>query len=493
MRRVVVIGLDAFDPGLVDKWLGELPHLRSLLADGIHGPLESVVQPVTPVAWTSLTTGRDAGHFGFTDFRHRPSGDYGPLRLVHARLVEVPTLYDLASAADMAVAWVGVPLGYPPPAADGSVSVACFMAPSVEHQLTHPPELQARLLAATSTPFLLDVVAPSTMDAAARTDLALRLRELDGQRFDLALHLMRTEPWRLLFLVCMGTDRVGHYFMRYCDPLHHRFDPDPRFADAILEHYRYCDRRIGELLAELDGDTTVVVVSDHGIQHLDGRFALNAWLAQNGYLALRRPLEAPTPFDPDLVDWERTRAWAFGYGGQIFFNVAGRDRLGVVDPDDVPDLQDELAAGLREVVGYGSEHLPVRTFSGRDLYSGPLADRCPDLCIQIDGLRTLVTDHLGGAPKVVPVTELGPDDASHAPYGFFAASGAGIDADGRLDGLHLLDVAPSVLDLLGIAGSGLDGRVIHRARDEERMAVDDVFSDADEAELASRLRTLYLE
>jgi predicted AlkP superfamily phosphohydrolase/phosphomutase len=76
------------------------------------------------------------------------------------------------------------------------------------------------------------------------------------------------------------------------------------------------------------------------------------------------------------------------------------------------------------------------------------------------------------------------DDASHAPAGFFAMAGPGVPALGRFAALDLLDVAPTVLSLLGVPAD-LDGRPIH--------AEDDVYSDEDEAVLTSRLRTLYLD
>ena len=64
MSRVLVVGLDALDPDLVDRWLPLLPNLRRLSEAGISGPLQSVVQPVTPAAWSAMVTGRNQGRFG---------------------------------------------------------------------------------------------------------------------------------------------------------------------------------------------------------------------------------------------------------------------------------------------------------------------------------------------------------------------------------------------------------------------------------------------
>ena len=45
--------------------------------------------------------------------------------------------------------------------------------------------------------------------------------------------------------------------------------------------------------------------------------------------------------------------------------------------------------------------------------------------------------------------DTGPDDANHAQDGMLIAAGAGVGARGELDA-HLLDIAPTVLELLGI-------------------------------------------
>jgi predicted AlkP superfamily phosphohydrolase/phosphomutase len=485
VTRVLVVGLDALDARLVETWLPELPTLRQLCATGVYGPLESIVQPVTPVAWTCMVTGVDPGRLGFTDFTYRPDGGYGPFRLVHSRVNPVPTIFHRAAAAGLRTAMVGVPVSYPPLGLPGGICVSCFMAPRVESGITAPADLQQELLAQTSSPYLVDVPVVED-DGLDRHQLAASLLTLDAQRFDLARYLLRREPWDLFFVVCMGTDRVGHYFMRFQDRGHARHDADPRFAETILEHYRYCDRRLGELLEEADDETAVMVVSDHGMQRLDGKVQLNDWLRANGYLRLDRDPDGPARLAEAGVDWTRTRAWSHGYGGQIFLNLRGRDPAGCVDPDAADDVRAELAEGLRELRGPGGEPLHVEVFPGPDLYTGPLASRCPDLCVQVDGLRYLAANRVGGDRIVRPVTELGLDDGAHARLGFLALAGHSVPPLGRFEAMHLLDVAPTLLGLLGLDRADLEGAPLHEARTADEP-------DADEAELTNRLRHLYLD
>ena len=45
--------------------------------------------------------------------------------------------------------------------------------------------------------------------------------------------------------------------------------------------------------------------------------------------------------------------------------------------------------------------------------------------------------------------DTGPDDANHAQDGLYVVAGPGVEARGRADA-HLLDIAPTVLELLEI-------------------------------------------
>lgn len=486
MTRVLVIGLDALSPDLVERWRPELPNLGRLMQNGIYGPLASITQPITPAAWTAMISGRNPGHFGFTDFTYRVGNAYTDFRLVHSRVIRVPTLYTLLAAAGRRVLAVGVPISYPPLDIANGVSVSCFMAPSLDKPIVHPPDLQAELLAQTSSPYVLDASLADDTREVDRDDLLARIREMDRQRFDIAGHLMTSRDWDLLFMVAMGTDRVGHYFMRFLDPEHGRHDQDPRYANAIRDHYRYCDERIGELVERAGADTVVMVVSDHGIQRLDGKVNLNQWLADHGYLHLEEPLDRPTALSKAPVDWQRTRAWARGWGGQIYLNIDGREPQGCVPPTAAEGLLEELETGLRGLTAADGRPLQVTPIRRRDVYSGAHAERCPDLFVQLDGLHYLTSDRVGYAHTVTPVSDLGADDASHAPAGFLAMAGPGVPAHGRFEALDILDVAPTVLSLLDVpAPDDVEGRPIH--------VEDDVYSTEDEAELTSRLRTLYLE
>ena len=69
-KKVLFIGLDGatfdvLDP-LMDK--GLMPRLKQFIAEGVRGPLETTIPPITPTAWVSWMTGKNPGKHGVFEF-----------------------------------------------------------------------------------------------------------------------------------------------------------------------------------------------------------------------------------------------------------------------------------------------------------------------------------------------------------------------------------------------------------------------------------------
>ena len=80
VRRVVILGLDGLDPQLVDKFLeqGLLPNLAKLRDQGTYTRLGTTWPPLSPVAWSSFSTGANPGKHNIFDFIMRSRIDYRP-------------------------------------------------------------------------------------------------------------------------------------------------------------------------------------------------------------------------------------------------------------------------------------------------------------------------------------------------------------------------------------------------------------------------------
>jgi predicted AlkP superfamily phosphohydrolase/phosphomutase len=156
----------------------------------------------------------------------------------------------------------------------------------------------------------------------------------------------------LLFYYFGNVDQISHMLWRPMDPNHPAYDPevDAPYEDVIKQLYVGLDSVVGYTLDRIDDPTLLVVMSDHGFTSWRRSFHLNAWLAEEGYLAL---------IDPDRrgdgsswfanAAWSRTKAYGAGINA-LYLNLAGRERWGIVSEAEREDLMEEIAEKLLAIV-----------------------------------------------------------------------------------------------------------------------------------------------
>jgi predicted AlkP superfamily phosphohydrolase/phosphomutase len=279
---------------------------------------------------------------------------------------------------------------------------------------------------------------------------------MTAQRFRIAEHLMTTREWDLLMMLDMGVDRIQHGFWKYMDPSHPKHEPGHPLGSAILNYYEFVDGKIGRLLERTPDDCVIFVLSDHGAQPMRGGICVNEWLYREGFLALAEPPTEPTPFNRCNIDWARTAAWGEGgYYGRISLNVQGREPEGFISQTDYEDLRTELIEGLE---GIGDEHdrpIGSRVYRPEELYP-ETAGVPPDLIAYFGDLSWRSVGRLGTHELHTFENDTGPDDANHGRDGIFIQSGNGTGQE--LKTASLLDVAPTILDALGLdPPSGAEG------------------------------------
>ncbi|MBM3984469.1 MAG: nucleotide pyrophosphatase, partial [Planctomycetes bacterium] len=81
VKRVVILGLDGMDPGLATRLMqeGKLPHFARLAQKGVFRPLQTSYPSMSPVAWSSFTTGVDPSRHAIYDFLTRDPCTYMPM------------------------------------------------------------------------------------------------------------------------------------------------------------------------------------------------------------------------------------------------------------------------------------------------------------------------------------------------------------------------------------------------------------------------------
>ena len=443
--KALVIGLDCAAPQWVfDRWLEELPTLRSISQRGCFGVLRSCDPPITVPAWSSMTSSRSPGALGFYGFRNRRDYSYDSLAFADSRAVRMPRVWDILSLRGRPVIVLGVPQTYPVNPLNG-VMVSCFLTPDTERsQYTYPPEVKEEIESLVGH-YMVDV---EDFRAVEKGRLLARIEEMTAKRFRVAEHLLSTRPWDLFFMVEMGTDRIHHGFWRFLDPQHRLYEPGNPYEHAVLDYYKALDEKIGRLVRLAGEDAALLVVSDHGAKRMDGGICINEWLRREGYLVLSEEPDGPTRLVPEMVDWDRTTAWGEGgYYCRLFLNVAGREPRGLVAPADYEHVRAELKQKL-EALGDDQgrpietvAHLPEELYPERN-------GIVPDLLVYFGDLHWRSVGQVGTGSVHVFENDTGPDDANHAHEGLYMLAAEGIPV-GRGPQRDLLDIAPTILELLG--------------------------------------------
>ena len=445
VKRAMIIGLDCAEPSLVlGRFRDQLPTLSALADAGAYGRLESVVPPITVPAWSCMMSSRTPGDLGIYGFRNRADHSYDGLFIANGAAVKEPRLWDIVGRRGMRSIVLGVPGTFPVRPLNG-VMVSCFLTPSTQSQYTFPPALRNEVEDVVGE-YLFDCTEFRTED---KDDLLRQIYEMTDKRFKLADHFLSTKPWELFAMVEMGTDRIHHGFWKDMDPAHRKHVPGGAYEQAILEYHIHVDGLLANLLRHADDETAVLVVSDHGAKRMDGGIRINEWLRQEGLLGLQREPQGRSSTRDCGIDWSRTKVWAEGgYYSRVFLNVEGREPEGTIPAADYERFRDELIERISAIPDDQGSPIPTRVFRPEDVYP-EIKGVAPDLIVHFGDLYWRAVGTVGGDEGIYTFdNDTGPDDANHAQHGMFILRAPGVEP-GLREGAHLLDVAPTVLELLG--------------------------------------------
>ncbi len=412
------------------------------LAPGVWSEPVPVVVPLSPLAYVS-ERGRLAGRvrflLTFDDARGDITDPGGSFRLMVAPLQLDPT--------------VATPPNFP---------------------LSSPPSY-ARELAAAAGPYetlgwpeLTNPVKDDALDDRLFLD---HVRLLLAQREKRLYARIDAGGWDCLFAMFPETDRVQHALWRHTDPQSPRYDPvlSPQLAGEIEAIYREMDRIVGEAVRRAGPDTRVLVVSDHGFASFRRGVNLNNFLRAHSYQVGTGANVGPLKVG-DLVggrffadvDWSRSQAYAMGLG-QIFLNLKGREGGGIVEPSEARALLARIRADLLELRDADGTRVVREVYYGSDLYRGARVLEAPDLVVGFErGYRVSWQTALGGTDADVITDNTQRWSGDHCSVDPSLVPGILYSSEPLAEGVapSVLDVAPTVLHLLGVERADLEGRPV---------------------------------
>lgn len=385
-----------------------------------------------------------------------------------------------------------------------------------------------------------------------RRDYTLEALEgLEERRTRVALYLMEKYPTDVVMLYFNATDQVQHHFWHYHDPSHpfHDSEGAKKYGDAIYRIYKIIDDRMAALLGALPEETSVLVLSDHGGGPVSTREVyLNRFLERLGLLHRERTESSPwsprtwmewgirkadatlravlTPTQKTKlakwipgargklesflsfggIDWSRTRAYASEISASspnIWINLKGRQPHGTVEPG--PEYETLLGEVERALLALkdseSGEALIPAVYRKEAIYSGAALQEAPDLTLawwEGKGFLAKPSFPCGSdAPVTCRTKEMIPGadwSGNHTLWGISILHGGPFKQDQVLKDARIIDLAPTLLALLGIPiPDDMDGKVLEEAFEERFPASRSRTYRRAEAEVSAREQAGYTD
>jgi predicted AlkP superfamily phosphohydrolase/phosphomutase len=331
----------------------------------------------------------------------------------------------------------------------------------------------------------------------AETRTVESIRAVEQERFEIAKKLFQ-RAWDSFFLLFSGSDHISHEMYA-----HMIQEPPPAGGGQV---FLDLDRYLGWFMDHLPPETNLLVMSDHGFGSYPTIFYVNSWLAQEGYLTLGgdvRPegedflskmedepsqkgssrfgqlsrllfnhprlyqlgkrlyhtIRSVVPIKLQLesrgVDLSRSVAYAATNECKgIYLNDQRRFTDGIVAEAEVSSLREEMIAKLEALADpFTKQPVFANVWRKENLYRGPYLDLAPDIIFEPNVFVSFLLRSME-AFESTPVNY-------HTRDGIFFAWGPDIVEGGALNAAEIVDLAPTILHMLGFAiPEDVDGDVL---------------------------------
>ena len=503
-RRVLLVGFDCADVDLVDEWSssGYMPTCAALRAQGTWRRLETTSSVTHVSAWPTLYTGTSPGTHGISHAYYVRAGEQR-IRFADPMHYGQPPFWRYLDEVGRKC------IVFDPFAC---YRLEGFKGVQIQEYGTwtwfsDPCSTPSGLLREIERRF-------GRYPAPEHTKLVHVPADLNGYRDQLvagarlksriAQALMREHDWDLAFVSFGEAHAAGHYLWHTGD---RDFPVQPGEGSVGARHlvreiYAAMDEAIGEMVASVDDDTTVIVMSVDGMgPNYSGSHLIPDLLNKLGLFfsssvgrvhgraygravphgkSLLRKLRAAIPIEVRQsltrclprrlqywrelrwlnsgIDWSRSRVFSIPSSDEALLriNVSGREPLGIVDAGAE---YEELVLRLQEEIGrlvnpQNGRQAAARVISMDAVYPGPRRGDLPDVVAKWDSNARILTELdspslgrlRGPAGHEVPPFYTG----NHRNVAFAVMRGPSVPENVRMDDGHVRDVAPTLLDLLGV-------------------------------------------
>ena len=506
-NKVLFIGLDAAETSLISKWMadGSLPNLSQLCRQGLHTHITRPHEHLVGLPWPMFYTGTNAGANGAYHYLQWDPNTMATKRLSQMGLPLDPFWRKFGDNDPRAVV-IDMPLTPATHTFNGVEISGWATQEQLDPLNTYPADILAWADAAVGT-------APAfeerygTLTSKQFLQIRNKLVDMTRKVTRLAKTLMDKENWDLFMVVYSATHRGGHQLWNHTNVANEiNKDKKSKIEQSLQKVYIACDQAVGELIDTAGDDTDVLVCSLHGMGINHSRSEL---LPEMTSKILDHETESSTSQRPKLLsqirnlipsNWRHafkkrlpfkyqdflTSYWRMGasdysempvisllcdHDGYLQINLKGRESQGIVEPGEEYEAWIKIITdGLNSFVDADTGKPVVKTVYRREDLG--IHGRClayyPDLIVlwhetSASKHRKLTSPQYGDIPWPTPGRNPEGQSGNHRQKGFLMARGARFNPNSDLESIEIIDLAPTILDLLGLAKSPtMEGNVIYR-------------------------------
>lgn len=447
-RKLIILGLDGAAWEVLSPLMeqGKLPNFRRLMDGGVSGRLRTVRPIYSPVIWTSILTGKTKEKHGITGYldQQQKKGEIIPNSRLNRKCL---ALWNVLSSQDYLVGIVGPWVSWPAEPVNGYLLSDRIYFENLS-ATTYPPELKNTLrhyvkpqMDQTEDPYMKEMNSMlSKNNGTLRSSLQsnveqerIYLRQDEMKRKAGAVFNGLFDP-DFFFLYMRGPDVTSHFFWKYHEPdATVPTEEIQMFKNMVPYIYFYQDRLLGEYLDKIGRDTTIIVVSDHGMT--------------------RKSYRPEIDFKPINRLWKK-----IGIDHLLKKTARKAQRL-ILTPKNKSDQKKLMTALSKLKLGTLENPLFQISLPGEndslnlEFHNLSLMDGNADV---YSGDRKI-----GQLKEYLIIKEISGD---HTLHGILLMKGPGIKRSLELRHCSVLDIVPTALYILGLpVADDMDGRILKDA------------------------------
>jgi len=446
-RKIILIGLDGATWKIIDPLIkkGKLPNLNKLINSGVRGNLRTVKPWYSPLIWTSIVTGKTKEKHGITGFisQRRRKGEIIPNSRLNRKCF---TLWNILSYKGLVVGIAGPWVSWPAEKVNGYILTDRMFFENLP-STTFPPELKSLLFLkikpeenkSRNSIYLSMMNILDSQKTIPRYSLKVNIKneklylKQDNLKQYAGLYLNKIFNPDFFFLYMRGPDVTSHFFWKYFEPDSSVPEEEIKlYGELIPKNYIYQDYIVGKYISRADPNTTIIIVSDHGMDKKD--------------------------YKPKIIFDNINKLWKkIGISDYLSVNKTELNSIEVLIKDSkklkrIKNILSKLAIRKQKPIFQISVEKPGKILKLKLIkpYS-----------LDYDSFIYIKDKKIGRLKEYIQIKEISGD---HTLYGILIMKGKGIKKNYQIKNCSVLDITPTILYLLGLpVGKDMDGKVLKDA------------------------------